>query len=313
MIKSQPKRKISASAGKKLFAVLLLIPFAVGFILFFLRPLILSFKYSLNDMNLSGLEVIYKFKGFGNYYKALFVDTDFRSKLLSSLYELALNVPLILFFSLFAATLLSKEFPGRDFARVMLFLPVIISTGVLLQLESTDYLLNQGAMALASSAESSDSSATYSTTLGLKELLLSLNMPDKVTGYMSSVIGSFYTVLTSSGVQITLMIAAWQSIPPSLYEASAIEGATAWEDFWKITIPMISPYIFVCTIYTVVDSFTRSNNALVQYIRGVAGGSQMDYGLSSAMSWLYFLMISLCLGLIALIFVKGNLIVYQER
>ena len=264
-------------------------------------------------MNLSGLEVIYKFKGFGNYYKALFVDTDFRSKLLSSLYELALNVPLILFFSLFAATLLSKEFPGRDFARVMLFLPVIISTGVLLQLESTDYLLNQGAMALASSAESSDSSATYSTTLGLKELLLSLNMPDKVTGYMSSVIGSFYTVLTSSGVQITLMIAAWQSIPPSLYEASAIEGATAWEDFWKITIPMISPYIFVCTIYTVVDSFTRSNNALVQYIRGVAGGSQMDYGLSSAMSWLYFLMISLCLGLIALIFVKGNLIVYQER
>lgn len=313
MIKSQPKRKISASAGKKLFAVLLLIPFAVGFILFFLRPLILSFKYSLNDMNLSGLEVIYKFKGFGNYYKALFVDTDFRSKLLSSLYELALNVPLILFFSLFAATLLSKEFPGRDFARVMLFLPVIISTGVLLQLESTDYLLNQGAMALASSAESSDSSATYSTTLGLRELLLSLNMPDKVTGYMSSVIGSFYTVLTSSGVQITLMIAAWQSIPPSLYEASAIEGATAWEDFWKITIPMISPYIFVCTIYTVVDSFTRSNNALVQYIREVAGGSQMDYGLSSAMSWLYFLMISLCLGLIALIFVKGNLIVYQER
>ena len=313
MIKSQPKRKISASAGKKLFAVLLLIPFAVGFILFFLRPLILSFKYSLNDMNLSGLEVIYKFKGFGNYYKALFVDTDFRSKLLSSLYELALNVPLILFFSLFAATLLSKEFPGRDFARVMLFLPVIISTGVLLQLESTDYLLNQGAMALASSAESSDSSATYSTTLGLRELLLSLNMPDKVTGYMSSVIGSFYTVLTSSGVQITLMIAAWQSILPSLYEASAIEGATAWEDFWKITIPMISPYIFVCTIYTVVDSFTRSNNALVQYIREVAGGSQMDYGLSSAMSWLYFLMISLCLGLIALIFVKGNLIVYQER
>lgn len=313
MIKSQPKRKMSASAGKKLFAVLLLIPFAVGFILFFLRPLILSFKYSLNDMNLSGLEVIYKFKGFGNYYKALFVNTDFRSKLLSSLYELALNVPLILFFSLFAATLLSKEFPGRDFARVMLFLPVIISTGVLLQLESTDYLLNQGAMALASSAESSDSSATYSTTLGLRELLLSLNMPDKVTGYMSSVIGSFYTVLTSSGVQITLMIAAWQSIPPSLYEASAIEGATAWEDFWKITIPMISPYIFVCTIYTVVDSFTRSNNALVQYIREVAGGSQMDYGLSSAMSWLYFLMISLCLGLIALIFVKGNLIVYQER
>lgn len=313
MIKSQPKRKMSASAGKKLFAVLLLIPFAVGFILFFLRPLILSFKYSLNDMNLSGLEVIYKFKGFGNYYKALFVNTDFRSKLLSSLYELALNVPLILFFSLFAATLLSKEFPGRDFARVMLFLPVIISTGVLLQLESTDYLLNQGAMALASSAESSDSSATYSTTMGLRELLLSLNMPDKVTGYMSSVIGSFYTVLTSSGVQITLMIAAWQSIPPSLYEASAIEGATAWEDFWKITIPMISPYIFVCTIYTVVDSFTRSNNALVQYIREVAGGSQMDYGLSSAMSWLYFLMISLCLGLIALIFVKGNLIVYQER
>lgn len=313
MKKSFSIKNASAGAKKKMFAYMLLIPFAFGFIMFFLRPLLLSFYYSLNSMNLSGAEIVYKFEGIDNYYQALFVNTDFRTELLSALKELALNVPLIIFFSLFIATLLNKEFYGRNFARIILFLPVIITTGVLLQLESTDFLLSQGQAALESASDSAEASATYATSLGLKELLLSLDMPSKITEYMASIINNFYTVLTSSGVQITLLIAAWQSIPSSLYEASAIEGATAWEDFWKITIPMISPYIFVCTIYTVVDTFTKSDNSLISFVRDIAVGNTMDYGLSSAMSWLYFLMISLCLGLIALLFLRTNFVVYQER
>jgi ABC transporter, permease protein len=303
----------SASFKKKAFAYVLLIPFLLGFLLFFLKPLCLSVYYSLNHITLSGLETVYKFEGMQNYYNALFVDADFRTHLLTALKDLAINVPLILFFSLFVATLLNKPFYGRGFARIILFLPVIITTGVLLQLESTDYLIQAGQSALNNASENMDASATYETSLGLKELLLSLNMPDQVTSYISTVIGNFYTVLTSSGVQITLLLAAWQSIPSSLYEASAIEGATAWEDFWKITIPMISPYIFVCALYTIIDTFTSANNSLVAFVKDVATGSTMDYGLASAMSWLYFLMIAVILGLIALLFLRTHFVVYQDR
>lgn len=313
MKKSFTIKYASADFKKKIFAYVLLIPFAIGFIMFFFRPLLLSLYYSFNNMNLSGIKIIYKFEGMANYYQSLFVNTEFRTQLLTALKDLALNVPLILFFSLFIATLLNKEFYGRNFARVILFLPVIITTGVLLQLESTDFLLGQGQAALESVEDAAETSATYATSLGLKDLLLSLDMPQQVTGYMSSIIGNFYTVLTSSGVQITLLLAAWQSIPSSLYEASAIEGATAWEDFWKITIPMISPYIFVCTIYTIVDTFTKSDNEIISFIRNVAVGNTMDYGLSSAMSWLYFLVIAICLGLVALLFLRTNFVVYQER
>lgn len=304
----------SSSTKKKCFAYILLIPFFLGFILFFLRPLFLSFYYSLNSMNLSGSEIVYQFQGFKKYYEALFVNASFRTELLASLRQLLLNVPMIMFFSLFIATLLNKNFYGRDFTRVILFLPVIISTGILLQIENSDYLMNQAQSLIASGAtESVEEASTYSTSLGLKDLLLNINLPSKITEYMTEIINNFYIVLTSSGVQIVLLLAAWQSIPPSLYEASAIEGATAWEDFWKITIPMISPYIFVCTIYTIVDTFTSPNNSLVPFIQDIASGQMMDYGLASAMSWIYFLMVSICLGLVAILFLRGKLVVYQER
>ncbi len=307
-------REASSSAKKKRFAYILLIPFLLGFLLFFARPLLLSLYYSFNSMNLSGAKIIYEYQGFDKYYQALFVNTDFRAELLSSLKQIVLNVPLIMFFSLFVATLLSKDFKGRNFTRVILFLPVIISTGVLLQVENADYLMAQGQAMISDTAIGlEEEAATYASSMGLKDLLLSIDLPAQVTDYMAEIIDNFYIVLTSSGVQITLLIAAWQSIPPSLYEASAIEGATAWEDFWKITIPMISPYIFVCTIYSIVDTFTSANNGLVTYIRDIANGQTMDYGLASAMSWIYFIMVSICLGLVALLFLRGRLVVYQER
>ncbi len=304
----------SSSTKKTWFAYVLLIPFIIGFLMFFVRPLFLSLYYSFNSMNLSGMEIIYDFKGFGKYNEALLINTDFRMKLLDALKQLALNVPLVMFFSMFVATLLSKDFKGRNFTRVILFLPVIISTGVLLEVENADFLMAQGQAIMTEASESGmEEAATYAASMGLKDLLLSLDMPSQITDYMADIIDNFYTVLTSSGVQIVLLIAAWQSIPPSLYEASAMEGATAWEDFWKITIPMISPYIFVCTIYSIIDTFTSANNSLVPYIREIATSNTMDYGLSSAMSWIYFLMVSIILGLVALLFLRGNLVVYQER
>jgi len=110
----------SSSTKKTWFAFILLIPFIIGFLVFFVRPLFLSLYYSFNNMNLAGMEIVYTFKGWGKYKEALLVNTEFRTQLLGSLKQLALNVPLIMFFSMFVATLLSKEFKGRNFTRVIL-------------------------------------------------------------------------------------------------------------------------------------------------------------------------------------------------
>ena len=67
----------------------------------------------------------------------------------------------------------------------------------------------------------------------------------------------------SSGVQILIFLAGLQGISPSLYEASSIEGATGWENFWKITLPMISPVVLVNSVYTVVDQLGGSTNTVI--------------------------------------------------
>jgi ABC-type sugar transport system permease subunit len=97
-------------------------------------------------------------------------------------------------------------------------------------------------------------------------------------------------------VQILLFLAALISIPKSFYEASNIEGASAWSTYWKITFPMVSPYILVAIVYTVVDSFTDYDNALINYIYDNI--RQMFHGTASAMAWVYTLSVFALMGVI---------------
>ena len=94
-------------------------------------------------------------------------------------------------------------------------------------------------------------------------------------------------IIRSSGIQILIFLAALQSIPKSLYEAAHMEGATGWEAFWKITFPLVSPLLLVNVVYTIVDSFTAADNALLELIQNSAW-SGSGFGVSTAMSWIYF-------------------------
>lgn len=78
--------------------------------------------------------------------------------------------------------------------------------------------------------------------------------------------------------------------------ASAMEGATAWESFWKITFPMISPLILVNSVYTIIDAFTSESNEIMKSIHDTIF-REVKYGLGSAMSWIYFI----CIGVILLV------------
>lgn len=87
-----------------------------------------------------------------------------------------------------------------------------------------------------------------------------------------------------------------------------MEGATAWETFWKITFPMITPMILVNAIYTIIDSFTSQKNEVMQYITKIYSES---YGLSAAMAWTYFTIVIAIIGLVAAIL--SAFVFYQRR
>jgi ABC-type sugar transport system permease subunit len=104
-----------------------------------------------------------------------------------------------------------------------------------------------------------------------------------------------------------IFLAGLQSISPSIYEACRIDGATGWETFWKITFPMITPMILVNAVYTVIDSFTRTNNPAMNYIAGFGG----DIEQATAMYWIYFIIIALIIAVVAAI--ASSFVFYQRR
>jgi ABC-type sugar transport system permease subunit len=105
-----------------------------------------------------------------------------------------------------------------------------------------------------------------------------------------------------------IFLAGLQSISPAIYEACDIEGATSWETFWKITFPMISPMILVNGVYTIIDSFTSEANVVMVYI---AGKYDLGREFATAMSWIYFTVVMLVIGLVAVI--ARSMVFYQKR
>ena len=113
-----------------------------------------------------------------------------------------------------------------------------------------------------------------------------------------------------------IFLAGLQSISPAIYESCKIDGATAWETFWKITLPMISPMILVNGVYTIIDSFTTSSNPMMSYISSAYGGGAGAApggarAAASAMAWMYFLVVILIVALIASIL--SAFVFYQRK
>ena len=107
-----------------------------------------------------------------------------------------------------------------------------------------------------------------------------------------------------------IFLAGLQSISPAIYEACKIDGATGWETFWKITFPMISPMILVNAVYTIIDAFTTESNTVMAYIEKVQSGQNGDVR-STAMAWIYFLIVVAILGAVAGI--MSMFVFYQRK
>lgn len=289
--KKKKRRGLNLNRKRAMMGYLFVLPFIIGLITFFLVPLIQSFIFSINKLEVveGGYNLLPV--GLSNYNRALRVHATYARDLVESVLYMLTNVPLIIIFSFFAANLLNQKFKGRSLARAIFFLPVILTSGVMLVIDSGDLLQSSLGMTQTDGQEGAF------RAVELARLLLRSRLSPTFIDYIISAVDRIYEIVSASGVQILVFLAGLQSISPSLFEASNIEGATGWENFWKITFPMVSPLILVNTVYSIIDSLTNSSNVVMGMIRDTAFASN-DYGLSSAMAWLYFLAILAIVGIV---------------
>jgi len=281
-------KRRSYEQQKAIWGFIYVLPWLIGFILFFLIPFIQSFRFSLSkvESQTSGIEI--EFVGLDNYLYALTVHTSFNRTFVESILNIVVNVPLIIIFSMFLAALLNQKFRGRGLARAIFFLPVILASGVIASLEASS---------LVEALNNESDNGRFIHALGsfeLERMMLEAGVSESIVLYLTGAVDRIYDIVSQSGVQILIFLAGIQSISTHLYEAAKIEGATGYEAFWKITFPMVSPLILVNVVYTVIDSF--ASNAVTDLVREV-GFSNFNFGLSSAMAWIYFLAVSLILAM----------------
>jgi ABC-type sugar transport system permease subunit len=112
------------------------------------------------------------------------------------------------------------------------------------------------------------------------------------------VVNRLTVIIWHTGVEILLFVAGLKSIPPSLYEAAQVDGATGWESFWKISLPLLSPVILVAAIFALVDLFTDPLNNVVQYIMDVGIRRQGRLESAAALGVLYFVVVFVVLLLV---------------
>src|SRR5690625_588820 len=298
-----PKFKnMSLQERKGLWGWVFIAPWIIGFTILFAVPLVQSLIYSFSELSLSTTGMQLEFLGISNYVDALTKNVDFNRTLIEVIVDMVVNVPLIVFFSLFIAVVLNQQFRGRMIARAVFFLPVILASGVIFSIESGDFL--QNVMSGAGGEEQSASSGLRSFQLEM--LLLDAGINEYIITYLTEAVNRIYEIVGASGVQIIIFLAGLQSISPHLYEVAKIEGATGYESFWKITFPMISPLILTNIIYSIIDSFT--DNDMTTLLQETAFDN-FDFGLSGAMGWMYFIAISIIL-LISTYFVSRK-VFYQ--
>ena len=299
-VKKQNKLSLTIEGRNAVTGYLFLLPFLIGFLSFMFYPILESLLMVFNSVKIdtvkNGFDM--SFTGLENILKVVTVDKEFNRMLAEEIWRMVLIVPAIIIFSLFVALILNQEFKARGFVRAVFFLPVILSSGVMIGLETNNSLLSSMAEIIKKG------NLMKSSITGVLEQILATEGATKdFMKYIFIIVNRIYDIAMASGIQIIIFLSALQTIPPSMFEAAKIEGSTSWECFWKITFPMVSPLILVNVVYSVVDYFLRTDNRVMIKIN-VTLMQRMEFGFATAMAWVYFLAVILILGVVIAIISK---------
>jgi len=277
-------REMKHSTREALYGYSFVIIWIIGFALFTLIPLVQTFLYSLNQVTVTAEGIELAYVKWNNYSRALFTDPTFIESLIEYVVETMVSVPIIIIFSLIIAMFLNLKFRFKGFFRTIFFLPVVITSGPVIQ-----ELTAQGATSVPEIANS----AVVATFLE--------QLPNSLRNPVQYLLTSFILILWFSGVQILIYLSSLQKIDKSIYEAAAIDGASAWEAFWKITLPSLSTTTLIIAVYTIITLSHFSENRIIKYIYGQTYAVQGGIGYASAMSFLYFAALVLLLVIVYLV------------
>ena len=264
----------------------------IGIVIFFALPLIQSIIFSFSEIEVVGGGIDVHFKGIENYKQILLVDAYYDTWVSSSVTSYLYSLPIIILISMSLALILNQKFRGRLFFRALYFLPVIISTGA---------VINHIFRTTGSNMSDIGVSDAYSANMiSVDDIVKLLDISGEVADFITTTISKIFDLVWSCGIQIVLFLAGLQSVPQSFFEASRVEGATKWEEFWFITFPMLSRVTLLVTIFTMVELITSERTTLIKNVYSMMRAGNYDE--TSAMMWFYFLICGAVMGLFVFLY-----------
>lgn len=309
-IEKMPKRqRVSLERKQNLYGYIFVLPIILGLAFIYIPVVVQSLIYSFSEITVTDQGFTTLFCGWDNYYQALFVEEGFIRTVVESTAGILIQIPIILIFAFFMANVLNQNFVGKTAARVIFFIPVIISTGIIAEVESMSSMIDIYSSAEKMEIGSASGSGNVFNYAALANLIIqTLNNTDLANIVLTAIDG-LYSIITSSGVQMLVFLSGLQGISTSMYEAAQVEGATGWEVFWKISFPYVSPLILVNTIYTIIDQFLKADNLAVKFISEKLANSSA-YALASSLSWIYTAVVLLFVGIVFLLI--NRMVIYQD-
>ncbi len=297
-MKKQKNKLAGLQRRKAIAGYIFIAPFIIGFLVFMVKPFIQSLYMSFCNVEVGAGSFNPVWAGLENYNRAFRIDPEFVRLLTEEISRMVIDSLAIMVFSFFVALILNQKFKGRALVRAIFFLPVILSSGVILGLETENSLISTMQVAIE------ENTSGVSITAAVEEILRTAGVGVRAFEKVFEIIENIYNIAISSGIQIIIFLSGLQTISTSMYEAADIEGCTKWESLWKITFPMISSMFLVNWVYTIIDFCMRSDNEVIEKITKVMV-QQINYGFSSAMTWIYFLIVIAFVGISSLIISKG--------